>query len=62
MLYGSKTYTSENFNQNIIKIVINPFLANVPILYPLKTPESLWFSGLFREYKMGKLARNGLNK
>ena len=23
---------------------INPFLANVPILYPLKTPENLWFS------------------
>ena len=39
---------------------INPFLANVPILYPLKTPENLWFSSVFRGYKMGKLARNGL--
>ena len=29
---------------------INPFLANVPILHPLKT----------RGYKMGTLARNGL--
>ena len=27
---------------------INPFLANVPILFPLKTPENLWFSGVFR--------------
>ena len=29
-------------------------------LYPLKTPENLWFSGVFRGYKMGILARNGL--
>ena len=27
----------------------NPFLANISILYPLKTP----FSGIFRGYKMG---------
>ena len=39
---------------------INPFLAKVPILYPLKTPENLWFSGVFRGYKIGTLARNGL--
>ena len=26
----------------------------------MKTPEKLWFSGVFRGYKMGKLARNGL--
>ena len=30
---------------------INPFLVNVPILYPLKTPENLWFSGVFRGIK-----------
>ena len=41
-------------------IFINPFLANVPILYPLKTSETLWFSGVFRGYKMGTLAGNGL--
>ena len=35
---------------------INPFLANVPILYPLKTPENQRFSGVFRAYKMGTLA------
>ena len=40
--------------------LFNPFLANVPILYPLKTPENLWFSGVFRGYKMGTLARNRL--
>ena len=40
----------------------NAFLANVPILNPLKTPENLWFSGVFRGYKMGTFARNGLIK
>ena len=35
-------------------------MVNVPILYPLKTPENLWFSGVFRWYKIGTLARNGL--
>ena len=40
--------------------LINRFLANVLILYPLKTPENLWFSGVFRGYKMGALARNRL--
>ena len=40
--------------------VVNPFLSTVPILYPLKTPENQRFSGVFRGYKMGTLARNGL--
>ena len=40
--------------------VINPFQANIPILYPLKTTENLYFSGIFRGYKMGTLAWNGL--
>ena len=40
---------------------LNLFLANVPILYPLKTPENQRFSGVFRGYKMGTLTRNGLN-
>ena len=38
----------------------NAFLVNVPILHPLKTPENLRFSGVFRGYEMGTLARNGL--
>ena len=37
---------------------LNPFLTNVPLLYPLKTPENHWFSGVFRGYKIGTLARN----
>ena len=42
-------------------VYINLFLANVPILYPQKTPENLWFSGVLGSYKTRTLARNGLN-
>ena len=45
-----------------VRIVFNPFLANIPILYHLKTPENQRFSGVFRGYKMETLARNGLTK
>ena len=38
----------------------NSFPVNFPILYPLKTPGKLCFSGIFRVYKMGTSARNGL--
>ena len=31
---------------------LNPFLANFPILYPLKTSENQRFSGVFRECRM----------
>ena len=41
---------------------INPFLASVPILYPLKTPGNQKASGVFREYKMRVMAQNGLIK
>ena len=34
---------------------INTFPANVSILYSLKY---LWFSGVFRRYKMGRLVRS----
>ena len=40
--------------------VINPLLAKVPILWPLKTPENIWIFGVFRGYKTGTLTRNGL--
>ena len=43
-------------------LLINPFQANVPILYPLKTPENQRLSGVFRGYKIETLARNGLKK
>ena len=40
---------------------LNSFLANVPILYLLKTPENLWSPSVFKEYKMGTFTRNGLS-
>ena len=42
------------------RICLNPFHANVPILYPLKTPENQRFSHVFKGYKMETLARNSL--
>ena len=44
------------FHHTFYKCFLNPFLANVPILYPLKTPENQRGGG----YKMGTLARNRL--
>ena len=41
-------------------IALNPFLANVPISYPLKTTEHQRYSGVFWGYKMGILVRNGI--
>ena len=43
----------------LIPRYFNPRLANVPILYPLKTLGNQRFSGVFRGYKMGTLARKG---
>ena len=43
--------TKPNFNQ---------FLANVPILHHLEIPENQRIFGIFREYKMETLVRNGL--
>ena len=39
---------------------VNPFLANITILYPLKIPEKLWFSGVFMRYKIGTLVVTGI--
>ena len=39
---------------------INPFLANVPTLYPLKSPENQRVSGVVRGYKIRPLAKKGL--
>ena len=41
-------------------VSINPFLANVAILHPLKSPENQRFSGDFRGCKMGTLEKDGL--
>ena len=39
---------------------VNPFPALSLFLYPLKTSENLWFSGVFRGYKKKPVALNGL--
>ena len=36
------------------------FSTNVPLLYPLKTSENLWFSNVSRGYRSGTLVENGL--
>ena len=43
-----------------INTLHNTLLANVPSLYLLETPENQLFSGVFRVYKMGTVARNRL--
>ena len=63
--YNLNRLITAYLNINYIRIdsqmdKINPFPADNPILYPLKTPESPWFSGVFKGYKMGALAKNGL--
>ena len=53
-----KLYRWYQIAQHFTSIVlINPFVANVPILYRLKTPR---FAGIFRGYKIGTLVKNGL--
>ena len=54
--------TVSRFNKQISNhlTILNSFLANVPILYSLKTPENQRFSGVFRGYKTGTLVRNRL--
>ena len=39
---------------------INPFSANVPLLYPLKTSENRRFSEVFRGFTSGRLVKNEL--
>ena len=36
---------------------VNTFLSNVPFSHPLKPSENLWFSDVFRGYKMGTLGK-----
>ena len=48
------------FKNLLENIHINPFLANVPISFPLKTPENPRLSAVFRGYKTRILARNEL--
>ena len=51
---------SDNCNIESICVEINLRKRKWSILHPLKTPENRRFSGVFRGYKMGTLAGNGL--
>ena len=53
-----KTPCKYEFQHSLTQL--NSFLANVPILYPLKTQENSWFFSIFRRYEIGTLARNEL--
>lgn len=60
---GAAVIQIQSINQSIIiyklKLCINQFLTNVPILYPLKIT---FFLGIFRVYKMKTFVRNGWNR
>ena len=43
-------------------VVLNPFLANVPILYFLKKTENQKYFGVFKWFEMGTLTRTGVMK
>ena len=64
MLLLTYTFSHKLFARILVNFLdeLNPFLASVPLLYPLKTSGILWFSGVLRGYKMRKLATNGLAK
>ena len=42
-------------------LTLNLLMAKVLILYPLKISKNQTFSGVFRRYEMGILARDELN-
>ena len=44
---------------NVTLLKTDLFLTNAPIKYSLKTPENQKFSGVFSDYDMVTLARNG---
>ena len=39
-----------------LKYLINSFLSNIPVITPQNTKKN-WFAGVFRGYKIGKVAR-----
>ena len=45
---------------NLDTVLSNPFIANVPIIFPWGQQEqNLWFSGILRECGVAAFARNG---
>ena len=52
-------FISKNMASQKTIIFINPFQAEVPFLYPLKTLENLWVFYVFRGERNGIMAWNG---
>ena len=61
-LFVSSRLFATCLGSRCFSVDINPFLTNIPILYPLKIPENQRFSGDFRGYKMEALAKNVLKR
>ena len=61
LVFGKFCVRTKRMTLNrVALLVFNSFLAYVPILQPLKTPENLWFSDGW--FKTRTLGRNGLNE
>ena len=56
---GARNYSGFLSLRSEVNVVFNPFLANAPILYLLKTQENLCFSGIFRGCKTGHWSKIG---
>ena len=54
------SYCLKSVNNDFLagKYMFNKYLASIPILDPLKTPENQRFSGVFRRYETRVLAKN----
>ena len=58
VLWGHTTSLWWNLQEKLD--IFNPLSTNVPLLFPLKTSENLWFSDVFRRCRSGTLAESGL--
>lgn len=56
----SNLYDQNRGTYELQLVFFNPLLANFHNSYPLKTLQSLWFSEIFRGYKIGKFVKNWL--
>ena len=66
-IFGALQWSVKNFQSRLScwwnkSLKLKPFLVNIPVLYSLKTPENISFTGVSTRYKMGTLARNGLRR
>ena len=58
--FSSKIKFKDLRKQYFSLLLINQFSTKVPLPYPLKISETLWFTDVFRRYRSGTLVENGL--